>query len=106
MIKDLSELDVGSPVVHLEQGVGRYDGLQTIEVDNQINEFLTLRYADDAKLYVPVSSLHLISRYSGTEDSLAPLHRLGTDTWARARKKAAEKIKDVAAELLEVYAKT
>ncbi|MCP5161871.1 MAG: transcription-repair coupling factor [Hahellaceae bacterium] len=105
VFKDLTELQLGSPVVHMDHGVGRYQGLQTLEIDGQPCEFLTLEYADNAKLYVPVSSLHLISRYSGTEDSNAPLHRLGTDKWSTAKRKAIEKIRDTAAELLDIYAR-
>nr|WP_188860527.1 transcription-repair coupling factor [Marinobacterium nitratireducens] len=105
VIKNLSELRVGAPVVHLDHGVGRYLGLQCIELDGQQNEFLTLEYAEGAKLYVPVSALHLISRYSGSSDETAPLHRLGTEQWSRARRKAAEKVRDTAAELLDIYAR-
>ncbi len=104
-IKNLTELLPGAPVVHLQHGVGRYRGLQTITHNGQTDEFLVLEYAEEAKLYVPVSSLHLISRYSGTDESLAPLHRLGTDKWSVAKQKALEKIRDTAAELLEIYAK-
>ncbi len=104
-VKNLAELRIGAPVVHIDHGVGRYQGLQSIEVDNQAEEFLTLEYADGAKLYVPVSALHMISRYSGADEATAPLHKLGTDQWTKARKKAAEKIRDVAAELLDIYAK-
>jgi transcription-repair coupling factor (superfamily II helicase) len=104
VIKNLTELRIGAPVVHIDHGVGRYRGLQDIAVDEQNTEFLTLEYADGAKLYVPVSSLHLISRYSGADEELAPLHRLGSEQWQKAKRKAAEKIRDVAAELLNVYA--
>ncbi len=104
LIKDLSELQIGSPIVHIEHGIGRYLGLQTLTVGEQVAEFLTLEYADNTKLYVPVSSLHLISRYSGSEPEHAPLHRLGTEQWQRAKRKAAEQVRDVAAELLEIYA--
>jgi transcription-repair coupling factor (superfamily II helicase) len=104
VVKNLTELKIGAAVVHIDHGVGRYRGLETITIDNQTNEFLTLEYADDAKLYVPVTSLHLISRYSGADDDLAPLHKLGSESWQKARKKAAEQIRDTAAELLEVYA--
>ncbi len=104
-IRDLSELRLDAPVVHIDHGVGRYKGLQTIDAGGQPNEFLTLEYAGGAKLYVPVSSLHLISRYSGTEDALAPLHKLGTDRWTHAKQKALEKIRDTAAELLDIYAR-
>ena len=91
-------------MVHIDHGVGRYRGLQTIGVGNEVQEFLTLEYADDTKLYVPVSSLHLISRYSGSEEDTAPLHRLGSESWQKAKDKAAREIRDTAAELLEVYA--
>ncbi|MEQ5834428.1 transcription-repair coupling factor [Marinobacter sp. NFXS9] len=104
--RDLSELRIGAPVVHIDHGVGRYQGLQTIAVDKETaEEFLTLEYANNAKLYVPVSSLHLISRYAGAENELAPLHKLGTDRWSQAKQKALEKIRDTAAELLDVYAR-
>jgi transcription-repair coupling factor (superfamily II helicase) len=105
VIKNLTELRIGAPVVHLDHGVGRYRGLQDISVDEQNTEFLMLEYADGAKLYVPVSSLHLISRYSGADEESAPLHKLGSDQWQKARRKAAEKIRDVAAELLDIYAR-
>lgn len=105
VVKNLTELSIGAPVVHLDHGVGRYRGLETIKVADQVDEFLMLEYANEAKLYVPVSSLHLISRYSGTDESLAPLHRLGTEKWSVAKNKAMEKIRDTAAELLEIYAK-
>lgn len=105
LIRGLAELTPGIPVVHLEHGVGRYAGLTTLEAGGITGEYLILLYANDAKLYVPISSLHLISRYSGGNEGLAPLHKLGTDTWLKARKKVAEKIKDTAAELLDVYAK-
>lgn len=104
MIRDLTELQIGSPIVHIDHGIGRYLGLQTLTVGDQIAEFLALEYADDAKLYVPVSSLHLISRYSGAEPENAPIHRLGSEQWQRAKRKAAEQVRDVAAELLNVYA--
>lgn len=105
VVKNLTELKVGAPVVHLDHGVGRYQGLQSISVDQQEQEFLLLEYANNAKLYVPVANLHLISRYSGAEVEHAPLHKLGSETWQRAKRKAAEQIRDVAAELLEIYAK-
>lgn len=105
IVKNLTELKIGAPVVHIEHGVGRYLGLQTIEFDGQKDEFLVLEYANEAKLYVPVANLHFISRYSGAEDSSAPLNRLGSDQWQKAKRKAAEKLRDVAAELLEIYAK-
>jgi transcription-repair coupling factor (superfamily II helicase) len=105
VIKNLTELKIGAPVVHTDNGVGRYLGLQTLQVDGQEQEFLVIGYADDAKLYVPVANLHLISRYSGGDEEHAPLHRLGSDQWQKAKRKAAEQIRDVAAELLEIYAK-
>ncbi|MBN7798389.1 transcription-repair coupling factor [Parahaliea mediterranea] len=105
VFRDINELREGVPVVHLEHGVGRYTGLQTLEVDGQANEFLTLDYAQGSRLYVPVSSLHLISRYAGADPDLAPLHKLGSDQWDKARRKASERASDVAAQLLEVYAR-
>lgn len=105
LIRGLAELTPGKPVVHLEHGVGRYAGLTTLEAGGVSSEYLILLYANDTKLYVPISSLNLISRYSGGDEELAPLHKLGTDTWLKARKKVAEKIKDIAAELLDIYAK-
>lgn len=104
-IKSLTELRIGAPVVHIDHGVGRYRGLETISVDGMTDEFLTLEYDRGSKLYVPIASLNLISRYSGTDEALAPLHRLGTEKWSSAKQKALEKIRDTAAELLEVYAK-
>ncbi|MFQ1014883.1 transcription-repair coupling factor [Avibacterium paragallinarum] len=104
LIRHLAELKIGQPVVHLDHGVGRYAGLVTLENAGITSEFLLLDYANDAKLYVPVSSLHLISRYVGGSEETAPLHKLGSDAWAKSRQKAAEKIRDVAAELLDVYA--
>jgi transcription-repair coupling factor (superfamily II helicase) len=105
VIKSLTELNLNSPVVHIDHGVGRYLGLETLAIDGQETEFLTLGYQDEAKLYVPVSSLHLISRYAGTDEAIAPLHRLGSETWEKAKRKAAEQIRDVAAELLNIYAR-
>lgn len=105
IVKNLTELKIGAPVVHIDNGVGRYLGLQTLDVSEINEEFLVLEYANNAKLYVPVANLHLISRYSGANEDTAPLHRLGTDHWQKAKRKAAEKIRDVAAELLEIYAK-
>jgi transcription-repair coupling factor (superfamily II helicase) len=104
IVKNLTELKINAPVVHIEHGVGRYLGLETIEHSGQADEFLVLLYANDAKLYVPVGNLHLISRYSGSDEIAAPLNKLGSDQWSRAKRKAAEKIRDVAAELLHVYA--
>ncbi|WP_109543187.1 transcription-repair coupling factor, partial [Pseudomonas aeruginosa] len=105
VIKNLTELREGAPVVHIDHGVGRYLGLITLVVDNQQAEFLMLQYAEDAKLYVPVANLHLIARYTGADDALAPLHRLGSETWQKAKRKAAEQVRDVAAELLDIYAR-
>jgi len=104
LIRNLAELHPGQPIVHLEHGVGRYQGMTTLEAGGIKGEYLMLTYANDAKLYVPVSSLHLISRYAGGAEDNAPLHKLGGDAWARARQKAAEKVRDVAAELLDIYA--
>jgi len=105
VIKNLTELREGAPVVHIDHGVGRYQGLITMEFDGQAAEFLQLQYAEEAKLYVPVASLHLIARYTGSDDALAPLHRLGSETWQKAKRKAAEQVRDVAAELLDIYAR-
>ncbi|SLM63665.1 MULTISPECIES: transcription-repair coupling factor [Dickeya] len=104
LIRNLAELRPGQPVVHLEHGVGRYAGLTTLAAGGITAEYLILHYAGEDKLYVPVSSLHLISRYAGGAEDNAPLHKLGGDAWVRARQKAAEKVRDVAAELLDVYA--
>ncbi|MGF1682333.1 transcription-repair coupling factor [Photobacterium minamisatsumaniensis] len=104
IIRNLAELQVGQPVVHIDHGIGRYLGLQTLEAGGLKTEYVTLEYHGGAKLYVPVASLHLISRYSGGADETAPLHKLGGETWTKARKRAAEKVRDVAAELLDVYA--
>ena len=105
VVRSLTELMPGSPVVHEDHGVGRYLGLQSLELNGITTEFLTLEYAGGDKLYVPVSSLHLISRYTGTSPESAPLHKLGSEVWARAKRKAAEKAHDVAAELLDIYAR-
>ncbi len=105
LIRNLNELHIGAAVVHIEHGVGRYRGLQTLTIEDQETEFLTLEYAKGAKLYVPVYSLHLISRYGGSEPDLAPLNQLGNDQWQKAKSKAAEQIRDVAVELLDIYAR-
>ncbi len=105
IVRDLSELSTGAPVVHIEHGVGRYVGLMTLGVDGYASEFLTLEYAGGDKLYVPVTSLHLITRYAGAVDDAAPLHRLGTDQWEKAKRRAAVKAVDVAAELLDIHAR-
>lgn len=104
LIKDLSELSIGMPVVHIDFGIGRYEGLHTFEDQGTINEFLMIRYAGDDKIYVPITNLQAISKYSGSSATTAPLHRLGSDTWTKEKKKAAEKIHDVAIELLETQA--
>ncbi|MCL1077549.1 transcription-repair coupling factor [Parashewanella spongiae] len=105
LIKNLAELKVGQPVVHLQHGVGKYQGLETLDTGGLIAEYLKLEYASGDKLYVPVSALHLISRYSVGNDDGATLNKLGNETWAKAKKKAIERIRDVAAELLDVYAR-
>jgi len=104
IIRDLTELTPGAPIVHVDHGVGRYQGLVSMDVGGMDGEFLTIEYAKGDKLYVPVAQLGLVSRYSGTAPELAPLHSLGGDAWERARRKAAEKVRDVAAELLAIYA--
>jgi transcription-repair coupling factor (superfamily II helicase) len=105
MVRDLAELQVGDPVVHSEHGIGRYKGLIMLEIDNIEDEFLYLEYANSASLYVPVQQLHLISRYAGSDPETAPLHNLGSGQWEKAKRKAAEQIRDTAAELLNIYAK-
>ena len=105
IIRSLSDLEPGDPVVHEDQGIGRYRGLQSLEIDGREAEFLMLEYAGEDKLYVPVTSMHLISRYTGGAAENAPLHRLGSEQWAKVRKRAAKKIRDVAAELLDLYAR-
>ena len=104
VIKNLAELTIGDAVVHEDHGVGRYLGLQTLDVGDVTTEYVTLEYAKEDKLYVPVAALDLISRYSGAAPELAPLHKLGSGQWEKAKKRAAEKVRDVAAELLEIYA--
>ena len=108
LIKDLSELKVGDPVVHVNHGIGRYLGLTTIALggeESEAGEFLQLEYADKATLYVPVAQLHLIARYTGVSAEEAPLHKLGSGQWDKARRKAAEQVRDTAAELLNLYAR-
>ncbi len=105
IIRQLNDLEPGSPVVHEEYGVGRYLGLTTLEVGDITAEFLHLEYADNDKLYVPVHALDVISRYTGASPENAPLHRLGSDQWDKAKRRAIKKIRDVAAELLDVYAR-
>ena len=105
ILKELSDLRIGAPVVHETYGVGRYIGLQTMDIAGYTGEFLVLEYADGDKLYVPVQSLHLVSRYTGAPAETAPLHKLGGDQWQKARRKAAQRIRDVAAELLDLYSR-
>ncbi len=105
ILKELSDLRIGAPVVHESYGVGRYVGLQTMDVAGYTGEFLVLEYADGDKLYVPVQALHLVSRYTGAPAETAPLHKLGGEQWQRARRKAAQRIRDVAAELLDLYSR-
>ncbi|MES2957716.1 MAG: transcription-repair coupling factor [Pseudomonadota bacterium] len=105
LIKDLSELKVGDPVVHINHGIGRYVGLIHIDLGDGSSEFLHLEYAEKATLYVPVAQLHLIGRYTGVSAEEAPLHRLGSGQWEKAKRKAAEQVRDTAAELLNLYAR-
>ncbi len=105
LIKDLSELKIGDPVVHGNHGIGRYVGLINIDLGDGASEFLHLEYADKATLYVPVAQLHLISRYTGVSAEEAPLHKLGSGQWDKAKRKAAEQVRDAAAELLNLYAR-
>ena len=104
IIRSLAELKIGDPVVHEDHGVGRYLGLQTLDIGDGPAEFLALEYADGDKLYIPVLSLHLISRYTGTDPEQAPLHKLGGEAWEKAKRRALAKAHDAAAELLEIYA--
>jgi transcription-repair coupling factor (superfamily II helicase) len=105
ILRDLSEISAGAPIVHEDHGVGRYIGLESLDVGGQKSEFLCIEYAKGDKLYVPVTQLHLVSRYAGASPETAPLHSLGGEQWEKAKKKAAEKVRDVAAELLEIQAK-
>ncbi len=105
IIRNLTDLSEGAPVVHEDHGVGRYLGLEVLEIDQRQAEFLMLEYAGGDKLYVPVSSLHLVSRYTGSDPESAPLHRLGSQQWEKARRKAATQVRDVAAELLDLYSR-
>jgi transcription-repair coupling factor (superfamily II helicase) len=104
IIKSLAELNIGDPVVHEDHGVGRYRGLETLNVDGSDNEFATLEYYGGDKIYIPVLSLDKVSRYVGGGPETAPLHKMGSDTWVKLRNKAKEKAYDVAAELLEIQA--
>jgi transcription-repair coupling factor (superfamily II helicase) len=105
LIKDLSELKLGDPVVHINHGIGRYRGLLNLDLGDGPTEFLHLEYADKATLYVPVAQLHLIGRYTGVSADEAPLHKLGSSQWEKAKRKAAEQVRDTAAELLNLYAR-
>ena len=105
VIRDLGELAIGAPVVHEDHGVGRYLGLMSLEIGGETGEFLAIEYARGDKLYVPVANLHLVGRYTGSAPESAPLHSLGGEAWAKAKRRAAEKVRDAAAELLEIYAK-
>ncbi len=105
IIRDLTDLRAGSPVVHEDYGVGRFASLVTLDVGGLKNEFLLLEYADGDKLYVPVSALDRVSRYTGAPSETAPLHKLGSDAWDKAKRKAAQRIHDTAAELLDLYSR-
>ena len=105
IIRDLSELTIGDPVVHAQHGIGRYQGLVDLDLGDGQTEFLHLTYAHDATLYVPVSQLHLIGRYSGASADEAPLHALGSGQWEKAKQRAAKRARDTAAELLNIYAR-
>ncbi len=105
IIRDLTELKVGAPVVHLNHGVGKYLGLQIIKTGEFEAEYLTLEYCGGDKLYVPVSALYLIARYTGRDDELAPIYQLGTKKWEKIKQKTAEKVRDVAVELLDIYSR-
>ena len=104
LLRDLAEINIGDPVVHEEHGIGRYMGLVTMDLGDETNEMMLLEYAGEAQLYVPVSQLHLISRYSGQAHENVTLHKLGSSAWNKAKRKAAEKARDTAAELLNLYA--
>ncbi|EOC54030.1 transcription-repair coupling factor [Neisseria meningitidis 2003051] len=105
LLRDLAEINIGDPVVHEEHGIGRYMGLVTMDLGGETNEMMLLEYAGEAQLYVPVSQLHLISRYSGQAHENIALHKLGSGAWNKAKRKAAEKARDTAAELLNLYAR-
>ena len=104
IIRDLTELSEGAPIVHIDHGVGRYRGLETLDIGDAPGEYLVIEYAKGDKLYVPVAQLDLVSRYTGTAPENAPLHSMGGEAWSKARRKAAEKVRDVAAELLAIHA--
>jgi transcription-repair coupling factor (superfamily II helicase) len=105
ILRDLQSLEPGAPVVHSEYGVGRYQGLEVMEIGGHPGEFLVLEYRDGDRLYVPVHALHLVNRYAGGSPEGAPLHKLGTEQWARAARRAAAAVRDVAAELLDLHAR-
>jgi transcription-repair coupling factor (superfamily II helicase) len=105
MVRDLSELKIGDPIVHINHGIGRYLGLVSLDMGDGETEFLQLEYAKQSHLYVPVSQLHVISRYSGASSDDAPLHSLGSGQWEKAKRKAAQQVRDTAAELLNLYAR-
>jgi transcription-repair coupling factor (superfamily II helicase) len=105
IIRNLTDLNLGAPVVHEEHGIGRYAGLERLEVAGIDGEFVVVEYADHDRLYVPVASLHLLSRYTGASPESAPLHKLGSGQWEKVRRKAAEQVSDAAAELLDIYAR-
>jgi len=105
IIRNLAELKSGDPVVHEDHGIGRYLGLQSMDVGDGLTEFLTLEYAGGDKLYIPVVSLHLVSRYTGINPDSTPLHKLGGEAWEKAKRRAQKKAHDAAVELLDVQAK-
>ncbi len=105
IIRNLTDLSLGAPIVHEEHGIGRYAGLERLEVAGIDGEFVVIEYAGDDRLYVPVASLHLLGRYTGAAPETAPLHKLGSGQWEKAKRKAAEKVNDAAAELLDLYAR-
>ena len=105
IVRDLSELEIGDPIVHIDHGVGHYRGLETIDLGDDINEFVTVEYQGGSKLYIPVTQLGVLSRYAGADPETVHAHKLGTDRWSKAKQKAAEEIRDKAAELLDIYAR-
>ena len=105
IIRNLTDLSLGAPIVHEEHGIGRYAGLERLSIADVDGEFVVVEYAEDGRLYVPVASLHLLSRYTGAAPDSAPLHKLGSGQWEKVRRKAAEKVNDAAAELLDLYAR-
>jgi transcription-repair coupling factor (superfamily II helicase) len=105
IVRDLSELKINDPIVHIDHGVGHYRGLETINMGNDINEFVAVEYQGGAKLFIPVTNLGVLSRYAGGDLEAVRVHKLGTDRWSKAKQKAAEEIRDKAAELLDIYAK-